>query len=162
LTRFAPGHEANAYAVAEAEVSNVSKLNSSPAAQTVKKTKARLADGREIIYFDESGDVDRAIPDTRELSAFQPLPTIRYDARLDECVGLSDHRQTHTYLPPDDQCPLCPSTAERATEILATSYDVVLLRVHAKCIAGQHGQATRRFEQAMRHHGGEDQQMRPG
>jgi hypothetical protein len=38
----------------------------------------------------------------------------------------------------------------------------VLLRVYAKCIAGQHGQATRRIGQAMRHHGGEVQQMRPG
>ena len=51
--------------------------------------------------------------------------------------------------------------APQVAEWAGHSVDV-LLRVYAKCIAGQHGQATRRIEQAMRHHGGEDQQMRPG
>jgi UDPglucose--hexose-1-phosphate uridylyltransferase len=106
--------------------SNVSNVVSSQAAQSVKKTESRLADGREIIYFDESADVVRSIPDIRDLPAFRPLPTARYDARLDEWVGMSDHRQDRTYLPSANQCPLCPSTAERATEIPATSYDVVV------------------------------------
>jgi UDPglucose--hexose-1-phosphate uridylyltransferase len=92
----------------------------------VKKSLARLADGREIVYFDESGDTVRSTPDARDLPAFRPFPTVRYDALLDEWVGLADHRQDRTYLPPDDQCPLCPSTAERPTEIPATSYDVVV------------------------------------
>jgi UDPglucose--hexose-1-phosphate uridylyltransferase len=92
----------------------------------VKKTQARLADGREIVYFDESDDAVRDAADPRDLPAFQPLPTLRYDALLDEWVGLADHRHDRTYLPPDDQCPLCPSTRERPTEIPATSYDVVV------------------------------------
>src|SRR6185437_945316 len=95
--------------------SNVSNVVSSQAALSVKKTESRLADGREIIYFDESADVIRSIPDTRDLPAFRPLPAVRYDARLDEWVGMSDHRQDRTHLPPGDQCPLCPSTAARAT-----------------------------------------------
>jgi len=106
--------------------SNVSNVASSQADQKVTKTEARLADGREIVYFDESDDVDRALPDTRDLPAFVPVPTVRYDARLDEWVGMSDDRQNRTYLPPDDQCPLCPSTPQRATEIPAPSYDVVV------------------------------------
>ena len=106
--------------------SNVSNVASSQADRKVTKTEARLADGREIVYFDESDDADRALRDTRDLPASMPVPTIRYDARLDEWVGMSDHRQDRTYLPPDEQCPLCPSTSQRATEIPATSYDVVV------------------------------------
>ncbi len=92
----------------------------------MKKTQARLADGREIIYFDESDDAVRPMPDRRDLPAFRPLPTVRYDALLGDWVGLADHRHNRTYLPPDDQCPLCPSTAGRLTEIPAPSYDVVV------------------------------------
>jgi UDPglucose--hexose-1-phosphate uridylyltransferase len=92
----------------------------------MKKTHARLADGREIIYFDESDNAGRALSDRRELPVFRVRPTVRYDVVLDEWVGLADFRQDRTYLPPDDQCPLCPSTAVRATEIPALSYDVVV------------------------------------
>jgi len=92
----------------------------------VRKTLARLADGREIIYFDES---DRAGPppaDQRDLPPFQLRPAMRYDVVLGEWVGVADFRQDRTFLPPDDQCPLCPSTATRFTEIPASSYDVVV------------------------------------
>ncbi|MGN6678285.1 MAG: hypothetical protein ACTHKL_10890, partial [Streptosporangiaceae bacterium] len=89
--------------------SNVSNVASSQADRKVTKIEARLADGREIVYFDESDDADRALRDTRDLPASMPVPTIRYDARLDEWVGMSDHRQDRTYLPADEQCPLCPS-----------------------------------------------------
>jgi UDPglucose--hexose-1-phosphate uridylyltransferase len=92
----------------------------------VKKTSALLADGREIIYFDESGAADRTLIDGRDLPPFRLRPSVRYDAILDEWVGLADFRQDRTYLPPDDQCPLCPSTADRLTEIPASSYDVVV------------------------------------
>jgi UDPglucose--hexose-1-phosphate uridylyltransferase len=101
-------------------------VSNRPPARAVKKTQARLADGREIVYFDESDDVVRATRDSRDLPAFRPRPTIRYDARLGEWVGLSGHRQDRTYMPPDDQCPLCPSTDDRPTEIPASSYDVVV------------------------------------
>ena len=92
----------------------------------VKTTHALLADGREIIYFDESEGATRELTDRRDLPAFGLRPTVRYDAVLDEWVGVADFRQDRTYLPPDDQCPLCPSTAARLTEIPASSYDVVV------------------------------------
>jgi UDPglucose--hexose-1-phosphate uridylyltransferase len=92
----------------------------------MKTTHTRLADGREIIYFDESDSAARAMCDSRELPPFRLQPTIRYDVVQDEWVSLSDFRQNRTFLPPDDQCPLCPSTATRATEIPAYSYDVVV------------------------------------
>ncbi len=92
----------------------------------MKKTQALLADGREIVYFDEPGSATRALPDPRDLAADRPMPVIRYDAVLDEWVSLADNRQDRTMLPPADQCPLCPSTATRHTEIPAQSYDVAV------------------------------------
>jgi UDPglucose--hexose-1-phosphate uridylyltransferase len=92
----------------------------------MKRTHAHLSDGREIIYFDESDSAARATPDPRELPPFRLQPTVRYDVVQDEWVSLADFRQNRTFLPPDDQCPLCPSTATRATEIPAYSYDVVV------------------------------------
>jgi UDPglucose--hexose-1-phosphate uridylyltransferase len=92
----------------------------------MRKTHARLADGREIIYFDESDSSARALTDRRDLPSFGLRPVVRYDAILAEWVGLADFRQDRTFLPPDDECPLCPSTATRSTEIPAASYDVVV------------------------------------
>jgi UDPglucose--hexose-1-phosphate uridylyltransferase len=92
----------------------------------MKKTHARLADGREIIYFDESDGAVRDLSDRRELPPFRFRPTVRYDVLAGEWVGVADFRQDRTYLPPDDQCPLCPSTASRRSEIPARSYDVVV------------------------------------
>ena len=92
----------------------------------MKKTRALLADGREIIYFDEPDSPARAVPDPRDLPADRPVPAIRYDVVLDEWAGMADNRQNRTLLPPDDECPLCPSTPTRQTEIPAHSYDVVV------------------------------------
>jgi UDPglucose--hexose-1-phosphate uridylyltransferase len=83
--------------------------------QLMRKTHMRLSDGRELIYFDESDAETRNVSDPRP-----PAPTpvsggLRYDATLDEWVAMAGHRQDRTYLPPDDQCPLCPSAEGRHT-----------------------------------------------
>jgi UDPglucose--hexose-1-phosphate uridylyltransferase len=104
--------------------------------QTTWKTSTRLADGREIIYFDEAPGLgrDRAV-DTRPLlprSPGPPLPIglpdsgIRWDALAGEWVVIAAARQDRTFLPPPDQCPLDPSAPGRPTEIPAGSYDVVV------------------------------------
>jgi UDPglucose--hexose-1-phosphate uridylyltransferase len=41
-------------------------------------------------------------------------------------VAVAAHRQTRTFLPPSDKCPLCPSTPDFASEIPAPDYDVVV------------------------------------
>jgi UDPglucose--hexose-1-phosphate uridylyltransferase len=92
----------------------------------VKRTATRLGDGRELIYFDESDDAARDVIDQRDLPPPPLAPQMRYDAVLDEWVAIAAHRQTRTHLPPADQCPLCPSAPDRATEIPAPSYDVVV------------------------------------
>jgi len=43
----------------------------------MRRTVGRLADGREIIYFDEQDGADRAAIDTRELTALRALPLHR-------------------------------------------------------------------------------------
>ena len=81
----------------------------------VKRTVTHLADGRELIYFDE-GDDGRPRPSRppRPAAAPPPASEIRYDPLLDEWVAIATHRQTRTYLPPTDECPLCPSTPAAA------------------------------------------------
>lgn len=92
----------------------------------MKKTRARLADGREIVYFDETDDANRVLVDVRDLPETTTRSEIRYDALLDESVVIASHRQGRTHLPPSDQCPLCSSTETRKTEIPSSSYDVVV------------------------------------
>jgi UDPglucose--hexose-1-phosphate uridylyltransferase len=90
------------------------------------KTPTKLADGRELIYYDERPGIDRSTEDRRELGATQTSSEIRYDVLLDQWVVIAGHRQERTYLPPTDQCPLCPSSPDRLTEIPAADYDVVV------------------------------------
>lgn len=92
----------------------------------MKRTVARLSDGRELIYFDADGSTSRDVVDTRDLPRVQPTSEVRYDPLLDEWVVMASHRQTRTHLPPTDQCPLCPSRDGRATEIPSPDYDVVV------------------------------------
>jgi UDPglucose--hexose-1-phosphate uridylyltransferase len=92
----------------------------------VKRTVQHLADGRELIYFDSSDAAVRDQPDRRDLPLPPPASEIRYDPILDEWVAFAAHRQTRTHLPPSDECPLCPSTPDRSTEIPAYDYDVAV------------------------------------
>jgi UDPglucose--hexose-1-phosphate uridylyltransferase len=102
------------------------------------KDSARLADGREIIYYDESPGLGRAkAPDRRPLSyqaadpgtgqAEDPAPSgLRWDALAGEWVIIAAQRQDRTFLPPPEECPLDPSREGRLTEIPADDYDVVV------------------------------------
>lgn len=92
----------------------------------MKKTAVRLADGRQLYYFDERDDVVRDMVDRRSLSEFTGGSELRYDPLLDEWVAIAAHRQSRTHLPPADECPLCPSREGRLTEIPADDYDVVV------------------------------------
>jgi UDPglucose--hexose-1-phosphate uridylyltransferase len=92
----------------------------------VNRTITRMADGRELIYFDERDDVVRDAVDRRELPERSAGSQLRFDPLTGEWVAVATHRQTRTFLPPSDECPLCPSTADRQTEIPASDYDVVV------------------------------------
>jgi len=104
--------------------------------EPIWKASTRLADGREIVYFDETPGLDRAAArDTRPLPPRPPAPPgpvgspeqgIRWDPLAGEWVVIAAARQDRTFLPPADQCPLDPSAPGRPTEIPAASYDVVV------------------------------------
>ncbi|MGH3158892.1 MAG: galactose-1-phosphate uridylyltransferase [Streptosporangiaceae bacterium] len=96
------------------------------------KSSGKLADGREIIYFDESPGQARAdVPDTRPLAPMpsdlsMPESALRWDPLVGEWVVIAAQRQDRTFLPPPEACPLDPSAPGRPTEIPAPSYDVVV------------------------------------
>ncbi|TWP49930.1 galactose-1-phosphate uridylyltransferase [Lentzea tibetensis] len=93
----------------------------------MRRTAGKLADGREIIYFDDTQDAPpRIAVDTRDLPVTQPLSEVRRDPLTGEWVAMAAHRQTRTYKPPADLCPLCPSTPGRPTEIPEADYDVAV------------------------------------
>jgi UDPglucose--hexose-1-phosphate uridylyltransferase len=104
--------------------------------QTIWKSSGRLADGRAIIYFDESPGTGRAqVADQRPLAPRPPGPPlplgspeqgIRWDPLAGEWVVIAAARQDRTFLPPPDQCPLDPTAPGRLTEVPADSYDVVV------------------------------------
>ena len=106
----------------------------------VRKTSRRMADGREIIYYDESPGLGRAKAlDRRPLGYWPAGPGeisgpdenlspsgLRWDALAGEWVIIAAQRQDRTFLPPPEECPLDPSREGRLTEIPADDYDVVV------------------------------------
>lgn len=90
------------------------------------RTSRQLADGREILYFDDDAHpAPHDAADGRDLPPVSTRSQLRHDALLDEWVVVASHRQTRTFLPPADQCPLCPSRPGRPTEIPDADYQVV-------------------------------------
>ncbi|TNC23687.1 galactose-1-phosphate uridylyltransferase [Amycolatopsis alkalitolerans] len=89
------------------------------------RTVRHLADGREIIYYDEASH-ERSAVDTRDLPKVAASSEIRRDPLTGEWVAMAAHRQTRTYKPPADLCPLCPSKPGKPTEIPESDYDVVV------------------------------------
>ncbi|MCU1679917.1 MAG: galT [Amycolatopsis sp.] len=93
----------------------------------MRRTVRHLADGREIIYFDSLPDApERTAEDTRDLPPVAATSEIRRDPLTGEWVGMAAHRQTRTYKPPADLCPLCPSKPGKPSEIPEADYEVVV------------------------------------
>jgi UDPglucose--hexose-1-phosphate uridylyltransferase len=92
----------------------------------VTKTRRRLADGREIIYYDGPAAGPRDAEDRRELRTINVSSGLRYDPLLGMWVMYASHRQDRTYLPSAQDCPLCPSTAGHSTEVPEAGYEVAV------------------------------------
>lgn len=105
----------------------------------MKKTSTRLADGRELIYYDLRDDTVRGAVDHRPLERTVTTSEIRHDPLLGDAVAIASHRQGRTYHPPADQCPLCPTRDGRLSEIPDSSYDVVVFENRFPSLAQDSG-----------------------
>ena len=90
------------------------------------KTATRLADGRELIYYDRRATGRVAVPDRRELGDRPTASAPRFDVRTGEWVVVAGHRQDRSFQPTASECPLCPSRPGQLTEIPAPDYEVVV------------------------------------
>jgi UDPglucose--hexose-1-phosphate uridylyltransferase len=93
----------------------------------VVKRATRLADGRELIYFDDPGTTlgpDRAI-DARDLAPRPETATMRRDVLSGDWVSVAAARQNRAFLPPAELDPLAPQTPSNPSEI-PSLYDVAV------------------------------------
>ncbi|MDN5797125.1 MAG: galactose-1-phosphate uridylyltransferase [Intrasporangium sp.] len=90
-------------------------------------TSRQLADGRQITYVDGPDAPPRTAEDTRPLGDRLPSGEVRWDALVGDWVAVAGHRQGRTFLPPKDECPLCPTgRGSVPSEVPETSYDVAV------------------------------------
>jgi len=93
----------------------------------IVKRVTTLADGRELIYFD---DADTTLPPERKADArsLDPRPAtaiMRQDVLTGEWISIASARQNRVFLPPADQDPLAPATPGNPSEI-PDNYDVAV------------------------------------
>jgi len=94
---------------------------------TLRFTSRPLADGREIIYVDEPGTPERTAVDPRPVEDRVRSGELRHDALVDDWVAVASHRSHRTFMPPKDECPLCPAGVGTApSEVPESDYQVVV------------------------------------
>ena len=94
----------------------------------VRKSVRHMADGREIIYYDDTAlDVPRKAVDPRALVLPEAQPEMRLDPLTGEWIAIAAHRNDRTFRPSADQDPLAPTVPGGApTEVAEADYDVVV------------------------------------
>ncbi|MGW9111988.1 galactose-1-phosphate uridylyltransferase [Microbacterium sp. NPDC055683] len=93
----------------------------------VVKRVSRLADGRELIYFDDAGTAlpaERRI-DERELGPRPDTATMRRDVLTGDWISVAAARQNRAFLPPAELDPLAPQTPANPSEVPSV-YDVAV------------------------------------
>lgn len=106
---------------------NIEELRTQPLGAGVVKRTARLADGRELIYFDDPGTTltqDRAV-DARDLDPRPATATMRQDILTGDWISVAAARQNRAFLPPAELDPLAPQTPTNPSEI-PSLYDVAV------------------------------------
>ena len=95
-------------------------------------TRTTLADGRELIYFDDepdyvSGKKTRKLTDERDLPQAITESELRQDPLTGDWYCYAAHRMNRTFMPPAGENPLAPTLpGQLPTEVPASDYDVVV------------------------------------
>jgi len=92
----------------------------------MRRVAGRLSDGREILWFNRDASPVRTLQDRRGLTPVTSTSQARWDPTVEEWVLVAGHRQDRTFLPPTDECPLCPSREGHLSEVPSEDYDVVV------------------------------------
>lgn len=93
----------------------------------IVRRDARLADGRELFYYDDADTAlgaDRAV-DARVLDPRPGTATMRQDVLTGEWISIAAARQNRVFLPPADRDPLAPQSPDNPSEVPAR-YDVAV------------------------------------
>ncbi|AZC13170.1 galactose-1-phosphate uridylyltransferase [Microbacterium sp. ABRD28] len=93
----------------------------------VTKRSTRLADGRELIYFDDPDTTlgpERSV-DARALDPRPETATMRLDVLTGDWISVAASRQNRAFLPPAELDPLAPQTPTNPSEI-PSRYDVAV------------------------------------
>ena len=93
----------------------------------VVKRSTRLADGRELVYFDDPGTTlgpERSV-DTRDLAPRPDTATMRLDVLTGDWISIAANRQNRAFLPPAELDPLAPQSPTNPSEI-PSQYDVAV------------------------------------
>lgn len=101
--------------------------SAAPVDPRITVTSTRLADGRELIYFD---DADSTLPAERGIDerVLDPRPAnaqMRQDPLTGEWISIAAARQNRVFLPPADLDPLAPQRPGNPSEI-PSNYDVAV------------------------------------
>ncbi|AKL70736.1 MULTISPECIES: galactose-1-phosphate uridylyltransferase [Streptomyces] len=105
----------------------------------MKRTTTKLADGRELIYFDLDESTERDTLDRRVLEPVDSQPELRLDLATGDWVTIASHRQGRVHHPPTDACPLCPSADGHRSEVPAADYEVAVFENRFPSLAGRLG-----------------------
>ncbi|MEJ1154568.1 galactose-1-phosphate uridylyltransferase [Microbacterium marmarense] len=106
---------------------NTPALPSETLGAGVVKRPTLLADGRELIYYDDPDTrlgAERAI-DARDLDPRPATATMRRDVLTGDWISVAASRQNRAFMPPAEFDPLAPQTAANPSEIPST-YDVAV------------------------------------
>ncbi|MFY9711972.1 MAG: galactose-1-phosphate uridylyltransferase, partial [Microbacterium sp.] len=93
----------------------------------VTKRATRLADGRDLIYYDDPGTTlgaDRAV-DARTLDPRGDTATMRLDVLTGDWITVAANRQNRVMMPSADADPLAPQTPTNPSEV-PSRYDVAV------------------------------------
>lgn len=106
---------------------DVVELPAVPLRGGVVRRDATLADGRDLLYYD---DPDSSLPSARRVDhrALDPRPEtaqMRLDVLTGDWISVASARQNRAFLPPAEMDPLAPQTPTNPSEV-PSSYDVVV------------------------------------